>query len=70
MQLIYGFVPKDGTIDELIDRKAKELAIQLVERTSGNMKLEDQENSQERLANAIKERTAAIKFEMPKALWD
>jgi predicted DNA-binding mobile mystery protein A len=70
MQLVYGFVPKDGSLDALVDRKAKELAKQIVLRTSNTMKLEDQENSQERIGRAIEERKAAIKSEMPKALWD
>jgi predicted DNA-binding mobile mystery protein A len=70
MQLVYALVPKDGTLDNLIDRKATELAIRIVSRTSNNMKLEDQENSKERLKKAIEERTAIIKNEMPKTLWD
>lgn len=70
MQLVYGLVPKDGTIDDLIERKAKELAIRIVSRTSNTMKLENQENSKQRLQKAIQERTAIIKNEMPKSLWD
>lgn len=70
MHLVYGLVPKDGSIEKLIDRKAKELAIRVVSRTSNTMKLEDQENTQQRLKKAIKERTAAIKNELPKMLWD
>lgn len=70
MQLLYGFVPVDGSLDELINRKAKELATQIVLRTSNSMKLEEQENSKERIAKAIEERAAVIRNEMPKALWD
>lgn len=70
MQLIYGFVPLDGSLDALIDRKARELAIQIVMRTSNTMKLEDQENSKERIEKAIEERAITIKNEMPKTLWD
>lgn len=70
MQLVYGLVPKDGSIEKLIDRKAKELASRVVSRTSNTMKLEDQENTQQRLKKAIEERTAAIKNELPKMLWD
>ena len=70
MQLVYGFVPKDGSLEALIDRKAKELATQIVMRTSNTMKLEDQENSKQRIEKAIEERVIAIKNEMPKALWD
>jgi predicted DNA-binding mobile mystery protein A len=70
MQLVYGFVPMDGSLDALIDRKAREMAKQIVLRTSNSMKLEDQENSRERIAKAIDERAIAIKNEMPKTLWD
>jgi predicted DNA-binding mobile mystery protein A len=70
MQLVYGFVPKDGSLDALLDRKARELARQIVLRTSNTMKLEDQENSPERIKQAIEERAADIKNEMPKTLWD
>ena len=70
MQLIYGFVPKDGSLELLIERKAKELATQIVMRTNNTMKLEDQENTRQRIETAIKERTTIIKTEMPKTLWD
>jgi len=70
MQLVYGFVPIDGSLEALIDRKAKELATQIVLRTSNTMKLEDQENTKQRIEKAIQERVAVIKNEMPKILWD
>ena len=70
MQLVYGFVPADGSLEALIDRKAKELATQIVLRTSNTMKLEDQENSKQRIEKAIEERATIIKSEMPKTLWD
>lgn len=70
MELVYGFVPKDGSLDALIDRKARELAIQIVSRTSNTMKLEDQENSETRIKKAIEQRTSILKQQMPKILWD
>ena len=70
MQLVYGFVPNDGSLEALIDRKAKELATQIVMRTNNSMKLEDQENSKQRIEKAIQERAFAIKTEMPKTLWE
>lgn len=70
MELVYGLVPKDGTLDNLIERKAKELATQIVLRSSNTMKLEDQENSNQRIKKAIEERTILILNEMPKFLWD
>jgi len=41
MQLVYGFVPNDGSLELLIERKAKELATQIVMRTNNTMRLED-----------------------------
>lgn len=70
MQLVYGFVPNDGSLDALIEKRATELARQIVMRTANTMKLEDQANSKKRIETAIKERAAAIKHEMPKILWD
>lgn len=70
MQLVYGFVPNDGSLDALIEKRATELATQIVMRTANTMKLEDQANSNKRIETAIKERAAAIKNEMPKILWD
>lgn len=70
MHLVYGFVPKDGSLDALIERKAKELAFEIVSRTSNTMKLEDQENSKQRIEKAIQERATEIINEMPKMLWD
>jgi hypothetical protein len=39
-------------------------------RTHATMTLENQQNSKERIEKAIAQKTAEIKFEMPKYLWD
>lgn len=70
MHLVYGFVAKDGSVDQLIDRKARALATQIISRTSTTMRLEDQENNPQRLERAIQERMILIKNELPKSLWD
>lgn len=70
IQVVYGFIPVDGSLEALIEKKANELATRIVMRTSHSMKLEDQQNTNKRLKKAIKERTETIKNEMPKILWD
>jgi predicted DNA-binding mobile mystery protein A len=70
MQLVYGFVPNDGSLDALIEKRATELATKIVLRTSNTMKLEDQGNTNKRIQKAIEERAETIKNEMPKILWD
>ena len=70
LTLVYGFVPKDGSLEAMIEQKAKEQASEVVRRTSATMKLEDQENSQSRLSEALAEMISDIKKEVPKSLWD
>ncbi len=70
MDFVYTFIPKDGSLEKLIERRANQVAKEIVLRTSHTMKLEDQENTEERLSKAIKDRTEKIKNELPKYLWD
>lgn len=70
LELVYGFIPKDGSLDAYIERKARELAKEIVLRSSNTMKLEDQENSNERIKKAIEERTEELIKNQPKILWD
>lgn len=70
LKLIYGFIPQSGKLEDIIEKRAYELAIEIVNRTSISMKLEDQENNPARIQKAIKEKANEIKIEMPKYLWD
>ncbi|MGV6831068.1 MAG: mobile mystery protein A [bacterium] len=70
MKLVYGFVPMDGSIKRSIELRARELATEIVRTTSNTMALEDQENTNERLQQAIDEKTEQIMYEMPRHLWD
>jgi len=70
MQLVYGFVPKHGSIDEMVTAKATAIAERIVLRTNQNMKLENQGNSPEKINQAIMELASELKREMHKSLWD
>ena len=70
MKFVYGFFPKEGTIEGLVDLKAEKLARRIVLRTNQNMKLEDQGIGDEKIAKTIKELAVEIKREMKKSLWD
>lgn len=70
MELFYAFIPKDGSLRQLIDRRAREVARAIVMRTHQSMKLEDQAVSDERLRAAIEEQAAELRREVPKLLWD
>lgn len=70
MELVYGFVPKDGNLNAYVERKARELAIEIVMRSANTMKLEEQENTRDRILKAIEERTEELIKDQPKVLWD
>jgi predicted DNA-binding mobile mystery protein A len=70
MKLVYALVPNEGSLEKMIEKRAMELARQIVNRTSQSMKLEDQENPKERLMRALDEKKNELKNEMPKFLWD
>ena len=70
MQLVYGFVPNGGSLEALIEKRARELATRIVMRTAATMQLEDQSVSKERIEEAIQQRTLSLCHEMPKILWD
>lgn len=70
LQFVYGFIPKDGSIENLVDKKANELAQRIVLRTNQNMKLEDQGIENEKIKKSIQELAIEIKREMRRSLWD
>ena len=70
MKFIYGFIPVNGTLTKMIEKKAEELAKEIVLRTSASMRLEDQENMPDRIKQSIEEKTQEILRELPRYLWD
>lgn len=70
LKFVYGFVPKNGTINNLIESKAENLARKIVKRTNQNMKLENQGISDEKINKSISDLADEIKREMRKSLWD
>ncbi len=70
MILIYALIPKEGSLEKLVEKKASQKAREIVMRTSQTMSLEAQENSELRLRKAIQQKTEMIMRELPKYLWD
>jgi predicted DNA-binding mobile mystery protein A len=70
MKFVYGFVPNDGSLEKVVEKRAYQIAKEIVGRTSVNMNLEDQKNTEERLKKAVQERANEIKREIPRYLWD
>lgn len=70
MKLVYVFVPQEESLEKIIEKRAKNIAKEIVLRASHSMSLEDQENLPERIETAIKEKAEQIKNELPRYLWD
>lgn len=70
LKLIYGFLPSGGSLEKIIEKRAIELATEIVQRTSITMMLENQENNPSRLHKAVREKAEEIKLKMPRYLWD
>ncbi|MBL7650097.1 MAG: XRE family transcriptional regulator, partial [Candidatus Hydrogenedentes bacterium] len=64
------FVPKEESLDKLIEKRALQLAREIVMDTAHTMHLENQEIDPMVLEEAIKKRAEKIKNELPKSLWN
>lgn len=70
MKFVYGFVPIDGSIELLIERKSRALAEKIILRTNHNMMLENQEIAKDSLKKAIDDLTNEIKSQLKRKIWD
>ena len=70
LRFYYGFLPREASIGKMVEKRAQQVARDIVLRTSHTMGLEDQQNSEVRIERAIRERAAMIREEIPKYLWD
>ncbi len=70
MELVYGFVSKDGSLDAMIEKRARELARHMMASKTHRLKLDDPENFESNLQSAIKERVTLLKYKLPRNMWD
>ncbi len=70
LELVYGFVPKEGSLQNYIQKKTYEAAKHIVLKTAHTMALEDQAISDNRTKAAIKEKAKELELKLPSFLWD
>jgi len=70
LKLVYGFVPLDGSLKKMIDKRALDVAKKIITKTSNSMKLEDQTVSPANLKKSIKAKAKEIKEKNLKLLWE
>ncbi len=70
MKLVYGFIPREGSLEKMLEKQAYAVARKIVMRTDNTMRLEDQGVGAKRIEKAVRELAEEIKREMPRYLWD
>ena len=67
MDLVYGFISRHNSLEDMIEERAREIAEEVVLRT---IKLDIQKNSENDIKKAIQQKTYEISSKMPSNLWD
>lgn len=70
MNLVYALIPREESLERMIEKRAEEVARSIVLRTSRTMELEDQDVSKERIEKAIRSKADELIRTMPRYLWD
>jgi predicted DNA-binding mobile mystery protein A len=70
LHFVYGFVPRAGSLDRLIDERALRLAGDIVRRKAPSWMRELQKIGGTALQRAIREKADELRTEMPKSFWD
>jgi predicted DNA-binding mobile mystery protein A len=69
MQFVYGFVP-EGSLEAMVNARAKEIALKRVKRLDDTMRLEKQGLSDEEQKKAFDDMVEKILVSQPKDFWD
>jgi len=69
MRFVYGFVA-EGTLEEMVNARAKEIALKRMKRLNYTMRLEKQGLSEEEQKKALADMVEKILVEQPKDFWD
>ena len=67
MDLVYGFISRHNSLEEMIEERAREIAEEVVIKA---IKLNNQKNSENDVKKAIQQKTYEISSKMPSNLWD
>ncbi|HUH01002.1 MAG TPA: mobile mystery protein A [Kofleriaceae bacterium] len=68
--LVYALVPRRGSLEETVNRRARKVATSLVERIAGSMALEAQPTDVEERERLIDSTAADLVRTLDKSLWD
>ena len=67
MDLVYGFISRHNSLEDMIEERAREIAEDVVLKT---MQLDNPRKSENDIKKAIQQKTYEISSKMPSNLWD
>jgi len=70
MDLVYGFISRHNSLDEMIEVRAREIAEEVVLKTRETVSLDNPIISENDIEKAILQKTYEISSKMPSNLWD
>jgi len=68
--LVYGFISRHNSLEDMIEERAREIAEEVVLKARKTMPLDNQENSENEIKKAIQQKTYEMSSAMPSYLWD
>ena len=70
MDLVYGFISRHNSLEDMIEERAREIAEEVVLKTRQTMQLNNPRISENDIKKAIQQKTYEISSKMPSNLWD
>ena len=70
MKFVYGFVPKDESLEEIVENRARKIAVERLKRISHSMALEDQGLYAKENKQALENMIQKIMINEHKKIWD
>ncbi len=70
LDLVHVLIPREASLDTMIEKRARQVALTIVLRTSKSMELEEQGVSSERIERAVRSKADELVRTMPRYLWD
>jgi len=70
MDLVYGFISRHNSLEDMIEERAREIAEEVVLKTRQTMQLDSSIKPENDIKKAIQQKTYEISSNMPSNLWD
>ena len=70
MDLVYGFISRHNSLEDMIETRAREIAEEVVLKTRQTVQIDNSRQTENDIKKAIQQKTFEISSKMPSNLWD